>query len=266
MNIENCHAINFEGDAIAVVATTPDGMGADAVAGVVVLVHGLGGQKHSDTHILAIKKFSNLGYATICFDFPGHGESGGSTETLTISKGARLVDHIAEMSMKWHQERPLAFFGASFGGTCILASSAIENAASIVLRAPVSDYPSTRARQLGAEGLSRWQRDGLIDGLISQGRLTPWAFYEEAKELDLYTRAPECLAPLLIVQGQDDDTVPMDDSLRLAKLWGGRSDVVMIAGGDHSLNDPKHTALFVALGCHWITDCVILDNSCNKGG
>ena len=257
MNIENRHTIDFEGDAIAVVETTPDGIDADAIAGIVVLVHGLGGQKRSETHILAIRKFSSLGYATICFDFPGHGESGGSTETLTISKGARLVDHIAEMSMESHHGhqggRPLAFFGASFGGTCILASSAIEKAASIVLRAPVSDYPSTRARQLGDAGLSRWQRDGVIDGLISQGRLTPWAFYEDAKELDLFARAPECLAPLLIVQGQEDDTVPMDDSLRLAKFWGGRSDVVMIAGGDHSLNDPKHTELFVALGCHWIT-------------
>lgn len=253
MNIETLHTVDFEGDAIAVVATMPDGIGADAVAGIVVLVHGLGGQKRSETHILASQKFLSLGYATICFDFPGHGESGGSTETLTISKGARLIDHIAEMSMKWHPERPLAFFGASFGGTCILASSAIEKADSIVLRSPVSDYPSVRARQLGAEGLSRWERDGLIDGLISQGRLTPWAFYEEAKELDLFARATECLAPLLIVQGQEDDTVPMDDSLRLAKHWGGRSDVVMIAGGDHSLNDPKHTELFVALGCHWIT-------------
>ena len=253
MNLETRHTADFESDAIAVVAAVPDGIGADAVAGVVVLVHGLGGQKRSETHILASQKLSSLGYATICFDFPGHGESSGSTETLTISKGARLVDHIVEMSMKWHSGCPLAFLGASFGGTCILASSAIEKAASIALRAPVSDYQNVRARQLGDAGLARWERDGVIDGLISRGRLTPWVFYEEAKALDLYARVPEYCAPLLIVQGQEDDTVPMDDSLRLSKLWGGRSDVVMIAGGDHSLNDPTHTELFVALACHWIT-------------
>lgn len=253
MSIENRHTTHFEDDEIVLVETKPDGIKNNDIEGVVILVHGLGGQKHSETHILARQRLSALGYATVCFDFPGHGESGGTTETLTISKGARLVDHIAKIAMSQHPEKPISFLGASFGGTCILASTIIENAASIVLRSPLSDYQSVRARQLGPEGLSRWEQSGVIDGLISQGRLSPWAFYEDARDLDLFACATEQFVPLLIVQGQKDDTVPMSDSTRLAKAWAGRSDIVMIAGGDHSLNDPMHTELFVALSCCWIT-------------
>lgn len=252
MTVENWRTTHFEGDDIVLVETIPDRVNNDAVVGVVVLVHGLGGQKHSETHILAIQKLSNLGFATVCFDFPGHGESGGTTETLTISKGAHLVDHIAHIAVNRYPRWPISFFGASYGGTCILASSAIKKAASIVLRSPVSDYQSVRARQLGSEGLARWKRDGLIDGLISRNRLSPWAFYEEAGKIDLFACSSEHLAPLLIVQGKDDDTVPMADSIRLSEAWIGRSDVVMIEGDDHSLSDPVHTGLFVALGCHWI--------------
>ena len=109
MRIENHHTIYFEEDEIVLVETKPDGIKDNDIAGVVTLVHGLGGQKHSETHISARQKLSALGYATVCFDFPGHGESGGTTETLTISKGARLVDHIAKMAMRQHPEKPISF-------------------------------------------------------------------------------------------------------------------------------------------------------------
>ena len=153
MSVENRHIISFEDEEIALVEVTPDGINDDDVAGVVLLVHGLGGQKPSKTHILASQKFSSLGYATVCFDFPGHGESGGTTETLTISKGARLVGHIANVAMNCCPGRPTYFLGASFGSTCILASSIIENAASIVLRSPVSDCQRVRFWQLSPKGL-----------------------------------------------------------------------------------------------------------------
>jgi dipeptidyl aminopeptidase/acylaminoacyl peptidase len=57
---------------------------------------------------------------------------------------------------------------------------------------------------------------------------------------------------MLIVQGQEDDTVPISDSLRLSKAWAGRSDVVVIKGGDHSLTDLVHMGIYIALACHWI--------------
>lgn len=250
MTQEQTFSLSFEGDDICVVESYPSG----PVSGVVVLVHGLGGQKNSETHIMAVEAFTAQGFATFRFDFPGHGDSLGSTENLTILKGARLVDLIAAMVESRYPESALALFGASYGGTCILASDAVKRAHAVVLRSPVSDYQGVRMRQLGPEAIAQWEQDGQIEGLISRNRRTPWAFYHEAGEIDLYVKAAGCQAPLLIVQGQDDSTVPMGDSLRLSNAWGGRCDLVQITGGDHSLSDPAHTKMLVALGNHWIAE------------
>lgn len=245
-------ALTFDCDGIDIAAVERPAEG--TARGVVVLVHGLGGQKNSETHLLAVEQLAGLGLASIRFDFPGHGESGGSTETLTIGLGARVLDHVAAQARDRHPDLPLALFGASYGGTCILASSAMWTARAIVTRSPVSDYAAVRARQLGPDGMARWERDGKIDGLISRQRLTPWAFYEESQRMDLFATATQATTPLLIAHGEKDKTVPMADSQRLVDSWAGRVDLVKVSGGDHSLDDPLHTALFVAMGCSWIAD------------
>ena len=250
MTQEQRFEVSFEGDDICVVECSPR----TSVSGVVVLVHGLGGNKDSETHIAATSAFAAQGLATIRFDFPGHGNSAGTTESLTILKGARLVDQITALAESRHPESAVALLGSSYGGTCILASDVVNRSRSIVLRSPVSDYQGVRMRQLGPEGISQWERDGLIEGLISRNRRTPWAFYQEAGQINLYDKAAVCRVPLLIVQGQEDSTVLMEDSLRLSKAWGGRCDLIQIAGGDHSLSDPIHTKIFVALSNHWITE------------
>ena len=250
MTQEKMFLISFEGNDICVVDSCPDG----PVNRVVVLAHGLGGKKNSETHIAAVEAITAQGIATLRFDFPGHGDSSGTTENLTILMGARLIDQMVAVVESRYPKSNLALFGASYGGTCILASNVINQAKSIVLRSPVSDYQGVRMRQLGSEGITRWERDGQIEGLISHNRRTPWAFYQEAGQIDFYDKAGDCQVPLLIVQGQEDNTVPMEDSERLSKAWGGRCDLVQVAGGDHSLNDPIHTRMFVALGSHWIVE------------
>ena len=195
-----------------------------------------------------------MGIATLRFDFPGHGESGGTTEELTISRGAELVDEFAGLLAERFTEKPIALLGASYGGSCILASHISSKAAALVLRSPVSDYQAVRAQQLGPSGLARWEKEGMIDGLISRGRLTPWVFYTDAGQVDIYANAAHGRAPLLLIQGNKDTTVPIAHSKRLCSAWGGRVDLIQIANGDHSLNDTMHTRMFVALNCLWIAD------------
>ncbi|MCY4032713.1 MAG: alpha/beta fold hydrolase [Hyphomicrobiales bacterium] len=240
----------FGKDSISAVETRPEGQ----IIGSTLLVHGLGGNKNSETHLAAVERLSEMGVATLRFDFPGHGESSGTTEELTISQGAALVNKLTDELAERFSGKPIALLGASYGGSCILASQVSAKAAAIVLRSPVSDYQAVRAHQLGPDGLARWEKEGVIDGLISRGRLTPWAFYIDAGRIDLYAKAANERAPLLLVHGNKDTTVPVAQSERLCSAWGGKTDLRQIAGGDHSLSDTTHTRMFVDLACSWIAD------------
>ena len=238
---------SIEGQNISAVLTCPDG----AVRAAVLLVHGLGGQKNSDTHLQAAEALKESGIASLRFDFPGHGESGGGTETLTIGSGAAVVDGMFDRLIDAFPDCPAGLLGASFGGSCILASGCLPKAGALVLRSPVSDYCAVRKRQLGEAGLARWRRENLMAGMISRGRLSPWRFYEEAEQLDLYARAGNARGALLIVHGTADDTVPLEQSVKLRHAWGGQADLVTIADGNHSLEGEAHTGLFVAMGADW---------------
>lgn len=232
---------------ISYVLSRPD---AD-VTGCVLLVHGLGGQKNSDTNLALVDRLAEQNIATLRFDFPGHGDSGGSTRDLTIGRGADVVSGMFEELQRQIPSVPVGLVGASYGASSILSSSILGDVAAIVLRSPISDYAAVRARQLGPEKMKEWEKEGVIGGLISRGRRTPWAFYEEAQKLNLIAKAATHTTPLLIVQGTKDLTVPMGQSQNLREAWGGCADLVQIENGDHALEAYQHTDLFVGMCQSW---------------
>ena len=250
MHTEDTFVSNFNGVDISCVKTTPQ----DCLKAVVLLVHGLGGQKNSETHTALIPLLTSNGIATFRFDFPGHGESGGNTLDLTIGSGGAVVDQMYKLMRTHFPSVPTGLFGASFGATAILKSHAVKETSALVIRSPVSNYALVRERQLGANKISQWKKDGRIGGLISRGRETPWRFYEEAKTLNFFHRAETGKVPLLIVQGTQDTTVPMDDTLRLFKAWAGTVELLHVEGGDHSLGSPTHTKFLVVVSGSWFVD------------
>ena len=144
--------------------------------GCVLLVHGLGGQKNRETHLALSEVLGKSNIATLRFDFPGHGDSSGTTTDLTIESGARIVRGMFAELQKCFPDVPIGLVGASFGATAVLSSSILNKAAAIAFRSPVSDYAAVREHQLGPEKMAEWHREGVIGGLISRGRLTSWKF------------------------------------------------------------------------------------------
>ena len=172
---------------------------------------------------------------------------------LTIQSGSRLIERIIHFVRAEFGPLPISCFGSSYGATAIIAANGIQNlASSMVFRSPVSDYVAVREAQLGEEGIERWKRDGVSTELISRGRPSPYTFFEEAKQVDLYRKAQAICVPLLLVQGSQDTTVPLEHSHRLKSCWGGPCEIVVIQGGDHSLNADEHMKMFCALSCDWI--------------
>ena len=104
MTIENAFDYCFGKDYISIVETRLEGQ----TVGATLLVHGLGGSKNSETHLAAVKRLSEINIATLRFDFPGRGESGGTTEELTISRGAALVDELSNLLAQRFTGKPVA--------------------------------------------------------------------------------------------------------------------------------------------------------------
>ncbi len=56
----------------------------------------------------------------------------------------------------------------------------------------------------------------------------------DAPELDILAAAATVRAPWLIVHGEDDETVPVEDGRRLAERAGGERELRIIPGASHT--------------------------------
>lgn len=156
MTLENAFDYRFGEDVISAVEIRPEGR----TIGSTLLVHGLGGSKNSETHLAVAKQLYKMGIATLRFDFPGHGESGGTTEELTISRGAELVDEFAGLLAERFTEKPIALLGARLwwqlhsGFTDQFKGSGTRIALSS-LRLPSGTCTTTRPQRISTLGKGR---------------------------------------------------------------------------------------------------------------
>lgn len=247
-------AVEIEGAVqLSVVIDCPDGGGRHPCA---LLLHGLGGHKDNDIHLMLVSKLHELGIASVRFDFPGCGDSGGTTRNLTVGNAAAALQAVTRLAGVHRQlsKSQLGAVGASFGGAVLLrAARHIENLRAMVLRSPVSDYVAVRTAQLGPQGLSDWERSGVSDVASASGRYpTPFEFFLDAQTHDAYAEASRTKVPLLIVQGGADATVPVQHSERLQAAWGGEADLVVFASADHSMSDANSMRRFVLLASDFL--------------
>src|SRR3954454_10482112 len=113
---------------------------AEAAGGVLIL-HGAGSAKES--HFDYARACLRFGFAALCFDVRGHGESEGDL-------GAGVLDDLASMATLL--PRPLALRGSSRGGCVAIVAAERVNAAAVVAICPA-----------GADGLARGARSGRFD-------------------------------------------------------------------------------------------------------
>lgn len=193
----------------------------------VVRVHGYGSSKDGRTSVAFAEAFSDIVF--LRFDFHGHGESEGKFEEVDA---AQCVDDLKcaveyVRGLDCVDKNKIAVTGSSLGGLATtLAAAWHDKVVCAVMVCPVSEFEPLRARDIK---------------------------YKQLLEYDVYKEAEKIMVPVLIIHGDKDDVVPIEQSIELAKHLR-RGTLHIVKDGDHSFSDQKHHHEVISVSAEFIRE------------
>ena len=216
----------------------------------VVVIHGFTGHIE-EAHIVAVSKGINaVGFATLRADMYGHGHSDGEfkkhtlfkwmTNALTVIDYARALDFVTDIYLCGHSQ----------GGLLVMLAAAMKHD---VIRGLIPLSPAWMIPEIARKGellgerfdpdhipekLHGWH-DLDLDG--NYARVAQTIHVEEA--IDRYR------GPVLIVHGDEDETVPVEYGIRAAERYNNAK-LVLIEGDDHCYD--RHLDQVVAAVQDWL--------------
>jgi uncharacterized protein len=242
-----CSISSIHGYGLQVTSSLPtDG----PVRAAVIMLHGFGTGRNNKLNLRLAPWLAERGIAGVRFDFAGHGKSEGTTRGLTIASAAddirtvyRAFDNLVGVV-----DQPRGAVASSFGAAALLRCVRdLSELKAIVLRAPISDYAEVRRLQFGSEGIRKWEDTGVLSVQSSRGRLeSGYPFYADAMAHDVYAEVANLPIPTLVLQGSNDEDVPVEHTKRLVAVLGARARLEIIVGANHSFGNEAHFHLLFA--------------------
>jgi pimeloyl-ACP methyl ester carboxylesterase len=213
----------------------------------IVVLHGYSGSVAPD--LVEYGPFLRRTANIFGLDFRGHGDSDPGPSTF----GMLEVEDIAG-ALAWLGERGIrrvALFGTSMGGMAAISAVAVLGdgslpAADATPDAPRADVNAPRPVVVGivAESVSPEAELAVANRMGTPLRhfLAARAFDGAARRLGADPRDTEPMrvvglvapVPLLLIQGEADTTVPLEDARRLAAAGGPTTALWTVPGADHS--------------------------------
>lgn len=243
---------NSKGDKICAIVSTPSG---DKNLPMVILCHGLATSKNSGTYVGITKLLNEENISTFRLDFYGHGESEGNFEDITVSEATDdILNAIAFLKSEGYQK--IGLMGGSFGGiACILAAAQTAGLLVLALKSPVIDYLGKFLEQKTKEELETWKKQGYIFKKRWDGRKLKlnYSLFEDVEKIDGYGAVKKIKIPTIIVHGDRDESIPIEQSQKTAELMENCKLVVM-PGADHSYSNPDDKAKVLRILAEFIIE------------
>lgn len=200
---------------------------------VVLGVHGLGGCAMDDIQVGIAEEMAQFRYATLRFDFPAHGGNITDREGLCLADCKRTLLAVADFVRQGYPMlEDLCIFASGFGAyvTLICLQDLLDMPGKIKL---VVQTPSFRMDQsiLAMTGLSQ-QTLRALDRYTINGEQPfdiTYSFYRELRENNALETYP---IPMLILHGEKDDYIPMEDILNFHRI-NELSELAIIPGATH---------------------------------
>lgn len=205
---------------------------------IIVMCHGFYSSKDSTTFVTLEDILNKENVSTFRFDFHGHGESDGLFEDITLSQSVddalKAIDFVKSKGFK-----KIGLVGSSFGGfVSILATSKSPEVSLLALKSPVSNYIQKLIAHDGND-LKQWKEQGFIYRIVNDKKLKlNYSFYEDAENCDGYLAAKKITVPTLIVHGDKDSSVPLEQS-KTSSILIQDCRLEIIKGADHQYTNKE---------------------------
>jgi len=210
---------------------------------IVVLGHGVTGNKDRPFVVALGEGLAAAGIPALRFSFSGNGESEGKFTDSTISKEVEdlgaVLDHLKEYTV--------CYVGHSMGGAVgVLRASEDRRIRLLVSLAGMVHTKAFAQREFGDvtpdEGFM-WDEP---DCPLSQ------VYMDDLTQIDTVVDLSSQIAvPWLLVHGDEDDVVPIEDSHDILAKANSHAQLVTIEGANHVFSD-EYTPVMVEKVIAWI--------------
>jgi dienelactone hydrolase len=216
----------------------------------VVLVHGFKGFRRFGFFPDLARAAAVRGYAAVTFDFShnGIGEDGRDdfsamhlfaeqTHTRNVDEIRRVLDLLSGDALLGRPARRIGLMGHSRGGgEAVLAAAEDSRVDALVTWAAIASI----ADRWTPEQVATWQAGRAVEIENARTRqMMPvgpaaWADVQAHRErLDIPAAAARLTIPWLIVHGDADTSVPVDEGRQLFDAAGEAAELLVVEGGDH---------------------------------
>ena len=206
----------------------------------VIMLHGFGSNKDEKGNygVLSERLLEN-GFDSLRFDYPGHGESLGNSEDLTIDYGIQIIEEL----LKLYNYDEINFVGASYGGGLAAIYSWNHFVNKMVLWSPLLDsYHNVIEPEnhfckefLGNEALEQINKNGYATFGVDGVRFNMNVF-DDAKKYPCAIKEKMNVKGILLLHGKKDLLVPYSQSLRVANI-NDSIELLLLEDGTHCFYD-----------------------------
>ncbi len=217
--------LDIDSDRIAAVFHRPD----EQPRGTVIFCHGFATDKEGRTG-RRCEQAVELGFQAVRFDFRGNNESSREFQDATLSTRVEDLQRVLDEV----EETGVGVYGSSFGGLVALHTAAKDDRIDgLALRAPVT-YLNVMDDIRGAI-----QENGVYEHI--PGKKVGEQFLNDLDTYSTDAIIENITVPTLLLQGTDDEAVPMTSTKRFYQQLGCEKDYFEFTGQGHRFDDEADT-------------------------
>lgn len=211
-----------------------------------IIGHGVTGNKDRPWAVGLAEALEEAGINALRFSFAGNGESGGRFEDCTVSKEVKDLKAVVDAAEDEGFHR-ICYIGHSMGGAVGVLSASrderIELLVSLAGMVHTKKFCETEfGDQVPGQGCM-WEDE---DCPLSQ------AFVDDMNKIDnVVDRTEKIEVPWLIVHGDADDVVPVEESREIYAAAFEPKELVILPGADHVFSD-KGLPLMIEAVVSWL--------------